>query len=106
MYTFCKQRCVTESTARLLFLDSVRVFYFLRVWGSSSMSATWSTMPQPAMFAGKNRTRRMPSRTHMYAMCAATAATASILLIGTGVVTSVSFFVLGLVLLTSLVALI
>ena len=48
----------------------------------------------------------MPSRTHMYAMCAATAATASILLIGTGVVTSVSFFVLGLVLLTSLVALI
>ncbi len=72
------------------------------------MSATWSTMPQPAMFAGKNRTRRMPSRTHMYAMCAATAATASILLVGTGVVTSVSFFVLvlSLVLLTSLVALI
>jgi hypothetical protein len=68
-------------------------------------------MPQPAMFAGKNRTRRMPSRAHMYAMWtmwAATAATASILLMGTGVVTSVSFFVLvpGLVLLTSLVALI
>ena len=72
------------------------------------MSATWSTMPQPAMFAGKNRTRRMPSGTHMYAMWAATAATANILLVGTGVVTSVSFFVLvlGLVLLTSLVALI
>lgn len=41
-------------------------------------------------------------------MWAATAATANILLVGTGVVTSVSFFVLvlGLVLLTSLVALI
>jgi hypothetical protein len=72
------------------------------------MSATWSTMSQPAMFAGKDRTRRMPSRNHAFAMCAATAAIASILLIGTGVVTSVSLFVLvlSLVLLVSLVVLI
>ena len=72
------------------------------------MSANWSTMPQPAMFAGKNRTRRMPSHPRMYAMCAATAAIASILLIGTGVVTSVSLFVLvfSLVLLALLVVLI
>jgi hypothetical protein len=65
-------------------------------------------MSQPAMFAGKNRTRRMPSHRHMDAMCAATAAIASILLIGTGVVTSVSLFVLvlSLVLLASLVVLI
>ncbi|HET9999786.1 MAG TPA: hypothetical protein VFQ36_02765 [Ktedonobacteraceae bacterium] len=60
------------------------------------MSATWSTMPQPAMFAGKNRTQCAPSHPHMYAMCAATVAIASILLIGTGVVTSVSLFVLAL----------
>ena len=72
------------------------------------MSAIWSTISQPAMFAGKNRTQRMPSHSHMYAMCAATAAIASILLIGTGVVTSVSLFVLvlSLVLLASLVVLI
>ena len=69
------------------------------------MSATRSTMSQPAMFAGKNRTRRMPSSE---IESAATAATASILLIGTGVVTSVSLFVfvLSLVLLASLVVLI
>ena len=73
------------------------------------MSAAWSTISQPAMFAGKNRTLRMPSSPkHAYAMCAATAAIASILLIGTGVVTSVSLFVLvlSLVLLASLVVLI
>lgn len=74
------------------------------------MSATWSTISQPAMFAGKDRTRRMPSSIHAFAMCAATAAIASILLIGTGVVTSVSLFVfvlfLSLVLLASLVVLI
>lgn len=72
------------------------------------MSATWSTISQPAMYAGKNRTRRMPSPRHIFAMCAATAAIASILLIGTGVVTSVSLFVLvlSLVLLASLVVLI
>ncbi len=74
------------------------------------MSATWSTTSQPAMFAGKNRTQRMPAHACTYAMCAATAAFASILLIGTGVVTSVSLFVLvlclSLVLLASLVVLI
>ena len=62
------------------------------------MSAIWSTISQPAMFAGKNRTRRMPTSAHTCKMCAATAAFASILLIGTGVVTSVSLFVLVLVL--------
>ncbi len=71
------------------------------------MSATWSTISQPAMFAGKDRTRRMPSSE---IESAATAAIASILLIGTGVVTSVSLFVfvlfLSLVLLASLVVLI
>ena len=72
------------------------------------MSATWSTISQPAMYAGKNRTRRMPSPKQFFAMRAATAAIASILLIGTGVVTSVSLFVLvlSLVLLASLVVLI
>ena len=71
------------------------------------MSATRNTMSQPAMFAGKGRTRRMPAHSHTYAMCAATATIASILLIGTGVVTSVSLFVLvlSLVLLALLVVL-
>ena len=72
------------------------------------MSAIRSTISQPAMFAGKKRTQAMPSRSHTYAMCGAIAAIASILLIGTGVVTSVSLFVLvlSLVLLASLVVLI
>ena len=72
------------------------------------MSAAWSTMSQPAMFAGTDRTRCMPSRKHAFAMYAATAAIASILLFGTGVVTSVSLFVLtlSLVLLALLVVLI
>ena len=73
------------------------------------MSAIRSTISQPAMFAGKDRTQAMPSRSHTYAMCGAIAAIASILLIGTGVVTSVSLFVLVLCLslaLLSLVALI
>jgi len=72
------------------------------------MSAIRSTMSQPAMFAGKNRTQPMPSPKHTDAMCAATATIASILLIGTGVVTSVSLFVLvlSLVLLALLVVLI
>lgn len=74
------------------------------------MSITWSTISQPAMFAGKDRTQRMPSPKHAFAMCAATAAIASTLLIGTGVVTPVSSFVLvlflSLVLLASLVTLI
>jgi uncharacterized membrane protein len=71
------------------------------------MSVISSTIFQPAMFAGKDRTQCMPSRSHMYAMWA-TAAIASILLIGTGVVTSVSLFVLvlSLVLLALLVVLI
>lgn len=63
------------------------------------MSATWSMSKsiQPALFAGNNRTQRMPMRS----MCFATA-TASILLIGTGVLAPVSLFVLMLVLLVSL----
>ena len=74
------------------------------------MSAILSTLSQPAMFAGKDRTQGMPARSHMPAMWAmgtATAAIASILVIGTGVVTSVSLFalVLTLVLLALLVVL-
>lgn len=72
------------------------------------MSATWSAMTQPAMFAGKDRAKRAPFG--MQPMCMATAATASIMIIGTGVLTSVSLFVLllivGLLLLVSLVVLI
>jgi hypothetical protein len=71
------------------------------------MSAISGTMPQSALFAGKDRTQGMPARAPMRAMWAATAAIASILLIGTGVVTSVSLFalVLSLILLALLVVL-
>jgi len=55
------------------------------------MSTTWSAMTLPAMFAGKDRAMRMPCG--MHPMCSATAATASIVIIGTGVLTSVSLFV-------------
>jgi uncharacterized membrane protein YhaH (DUF805 family) len=72
------------------------------------MSATWSATTIPAMFAGKGRAKRMPFG--MHPMCMATAATASITIIGTGVLTSVSLFVLllivGLLLLVSLVVVI
>jgi len=72
------------------------------------MSATWSATTMPAMFAGKDRAKRMPFG--MHPMCMATAATASITIIGTGVLTSVSLFVLllivGLLLLVSLVVVI
>lgn len=77
------------------------------------MSALWassSTQNQPAMFAGKDRTPRMPSAAFaMPAMCMASAATSAII-IGTGVLTSVSLFVVVLfvtvLLLVSLVVLI
>ena len=59
------------------------------------MIATWSATTLPAMFAGKGRAQRMPFS--MHPMCMATAATASIMIIGTGVLTSVSLFVLLLV---------
>jgi len=72
------------------------------------MSATWSATTMPAMFAGKDRAQRMPFG--MHPMCMATAATASITIIGTGVLTSVSLFVqlliVGLLLLVSLVVVI
>ena len=55
------------------------------------MTVTWSAMTQPAMFAGTDRAKRMPS--FMHPMCMTTAATASMLIIGTGVLTSVSLFV-------------
>lgn len=47
------------------------------------------------MFAGKDRAQRMPF--FMHPMCMATAATASLMIIGTGVLTSVSLFVLLLI---------
>jgi len=59
------------------------------------MSVTWSAFAQPALFAGKDRAKRMPF--FMCAMCFAFAATAATLVIGTGVFTSVSLFVLLLV---------
>jgi hypothetical protein len=69
------------------------------------MSATWSATTIPAMFAGKDRAQRMPFGMHPVCM-----ATASITIIGTGVLTSVSLFVLllivGLLLLVSLVVVI
>ena len=55
------------------------------------MTATWSATTLPAMFAGKDRAKRMPFC--MHPMCMATAAAASIMIIGTGVLTSVSLFV-------------
>ena len=68
----------------------------------------WGAAALPAMFAGKDRAQRMPS--YMHPLCMATAATASIMIIGTGVLTSVSLFVLllivVLVLLVSLVVVI
>ena len=73
------------------------------------MSVTWSASAHPAMFAGRDRAICMPFS--MPTMCMAIAASAaSITLIGTGVLTSVSLFVLLLVvaflLLVSLVVLI
>lgn len=78
----------------------------------SALLASSSTQNQPAMFAGKDRTHRMPSATFaMPAMCmASSAAAASAIIIGTGVLTSVSLFVVVLfvtvLLLVSLVVLI
>ncbi|TMD59731.1 MAG: hypothetical protein E6I91_19750 [Chloroflexi bacterium] len=52
------------------------------------MSAMSSAATQPAMSAGQHRAKRMPSA--MQEMCICMAATASIIIIGTGVFTSVS----------------
>jgi hypothetical protein len=72
------------------------------------MTVTWSAMTQPAMLAGTDRAKRMPFC--MHPMCMETAATAGMIIIGTGVLTSVSLFVSMLVvvllLLVSLVVLI
>ena len=59
------------------------------------MTATWSAETQPAMFAGTDRAKCMPF--FMHPMCMATAATACIMIIGTGELTSVSLFVLLLI---------
>ncbi len=58
------------------------------------MLAYSSTQHQPAMFAGKDRTHRMPFA--MPAMCMASAA-ATAIIHGTGVITSVSLCVVLLV---------
>ena len=59
-----------------------------------------STQYQSAMFAGEDRTQRMPSMSSMPAMCATgmafASAAASANIIGTGVTTPVSLFVLAL----------
>lgn len=69
------------------------------------MSAMSSAVAQPAMFAGQDRAKRMPST--MHGMCMAAAA--SIIIIGTGVFTSVSLvayvFALLLVVLGILISL-
>jgi len=52
------------------------------------MSAMSSAATQPAISAGQHRAKRMPSA--MQGMCFCMAATASIIIIGTGVYTSVS----------------
>lgn len=68
------------------------------------MSAMSSAVAQPAMFAGQDRAKRMPST--MHGMCMAAA---SIIIIGTGVFTSVSLvayvFALLLVVLGILISL-
>jgi hypothetical protein len=68
------------------------------------MSVAWSAITQPALVAGENSAMRMPF--FMHPMCFATAATASIMIIGTGVLTPVSLFMLlfiaGLLVLVSL----
>jgi hypothetical protein len=61
------------------------------------MSAMSSAATQPAMIAGQDRAKRMPSAMHGIYMCMATAA--SIIIIGTGVFTSVSLIALMLTLL-------
>ncbi|MHB8595351.1 MAG: hypothetical protein ACYDER_00915 [Ktedonobacteraceae bacterium] len=74
----------------------------------SVMLAMSSTQNQPAMFAGKDRTHCMPANPS--AMCMASAAAVSTIVIGTGVLASVSLFVVVLLvtvlLLVSLVVLI
>jgi hypothetical protein len=87
---------------------------FATAIGVEIMLASPSTQYTPAMFAGKDRTHRMPSKfsatSAMNSMCMASAAAASALIIGTGVLTSVSLFVVVLfatvLLLVSLVVLI
>jgi hypothetical protein len=71
------------------------------------MPVAWSAITQPALFAGKDSAKRMPF--YMHPMCIATAATASIIIIGAGVLTPVSLYVLliaSLLLLVSLLGLI
>jgi hypothetical protein len=53
--------------------------------------AMYSVATQPAMLAGMESAKRMPSFMHMAAMCMASAAS---IIFGTGVVTSVSLFAL------------
>lgn len=58
------------------------------------MAKTWSIITRPAMIAGHDHAQRMPFS--MPAMCMA--ATASIVIIGTGALVPVSLFVLVLTL--------
>ncbi|HYT34268.1 MAG TPA: hypothetical protein VEL69_04485 [Ktedonobacteraceae bacterium] len=63
------------------------------------MKAMSSAAAKPAMFAGQHRAERMPSAMREMHMCTCMAATASIIIIGTGVFTSVSFVALMLIVL-------
>jgi len=54
------------------------------------MSTTRSASTQPALFAGRDYANRMPSSTHSMSMATAP----GVIIIGTGVLASVSLFVL------------
>ena len=72
------------------------------------MSATSSVSTQPALFAGQNYAKCMPISIHT--ICMLTTASTSIIIIGTGMLMSVSLFALMLIvcalLLVSIVVLI
>jgi hypothetical protein len=77
---------------------------FATAIGVEIMSAMSSTLNQPAMFAGKDRTQRMSAMpSAMSAMCMASAA-ASTIIMGTGAIVPVSLFVV--VLLVSIILLV
>jgi len=77
---------------------------FTTAIGVEIMSAMSSTQHQPAMFAGKDCTQRMPATpSAMSAMCMASAA-ASTIIMGTGAIVPVSLFVV--VLLVSIILLV
>ena len=84
-----KQRGCCSSFSRIG--SEARSAIFHSNWGRT-MSAMFSTT-QTALFAAQSGTKRMPFFMSMPAMCMCMATTTSMLLLGTGVITSVSLFV-------------